>query len=182
MAIIDADYFNANMKQLGVKASFTPDADALDVLIADASEWVENYLRRKVESGEVVETIRGRGYNRLLLDNWPIASITSVEWSDDSGSSGTHDTTLVRALDFGALEFKTPSSGPWQSYRTYTVTYDAGMDPIPNTIKRATALKVVDLFSPQFQGPREARPVELITKIETLIVDLLEPYRRERIG
>lgn len=182
MAIITPDYFNTHMEQLGLKNTFSPKAENLDELIAQATEWVENYLRRKVEEGEVVEVIRGRGYNRLLLDHWPISAIASIDYEDDGGASGTVDPADVRVLPGGILEFKSLLKGPWYRSRTYTVTYTAGLNPIPANIKKATALKVVDLFSPQYQGPRETRSVEFVTKMEEMIVDLLEPYRRDRVG
>lgn len=184
MTLIDADYFNDNMQQLGLKSTFSPKDGALDQLIADASDWVVNYLRRVIEPTEITETVHGKDSNRLILDQYPIISLTSVEYDDDyGGSSGEVDTDDVRPLYNGMVEWKKPySKGPWRSSRTYTVTYTAGYDPIPSAIKRATALKVVDLFSPQYQGARDQRSVEQVTKLEELMVDLLEPYRRERIG
>jgi hypothetical protein len=183
VAIIDATYFNDNMTQLGLKSAFSPRAENLDTLIAEASEWVQNYLQRRVESTDLVEQIRGKDRNRLVVDHWPILELTTVEWADDSGSTGSIDVSDVRALSNGILEFKNPySKGPWRACRTYTITYTAGMDPIPAVIKRATALKVVDIFSPMYQGARDVRSVEFGTNIEAMIVDLLEPYRRERIG
>lgn len=182
MAIITPDFFNTHMEQLGLKSTFSPKAEQLDELILEASEWVENYLRRKVEQGTVIEVIRGKGYNRLLLDQWPIASVASIVWDDDGGASGTVDPADVRILEGGILEFKNPLNGPWYRSRTYTVTYTAGLNPIPSSIKRATALKVVDLFSPQYQGPREQRTVEMVSRLEEMIVDLLETYRRDRMG
>jgi hypothetical protein len=183
MTLIDSDYFEANMTQLGLKATFAPKDAVLDQLIEDASDWVVNYLRRVVEPTEIVETVKGKGFNRLILDQYPIISLTSVEYDDDSGPSGEVDTDNVRPLYNGMLEWKRPySHGPWRAGRTYTVTYTAGYAEIPSAIKRATAIKVVDLFSPQYQGARDARSVEQVTKLEELMVDLLEPYRRERIG
>lgn len=180
--IITPDFFNSHMEQLGLKNTFSPKADQLSELITEASEWVENYCRRKIVSGQVVEVIRGRGYNRLLLDQWPITALTSITYEDDGGNAGTVDITLVRILDGGILEFKNVLHGPWYREVTYTVTYTAGFVTVPTTIKRATALKVVDLFSPQYQGPRETRAVEIVTKAEEMIADLLEPYRRDRVG
>ena len=170
------------MEQLGLKSTFSPKAEQLTELIGEAQEWVENYLRRKVESGEVAETLRGRGYNRLMLDEWPVTALTSITWTDDYGSTGTVDVTQVRTHSNGVLEFKNVLNGPWYREYTYVVTYTAGMTEVPLSIKRATALKVVDLFQPQYQGPREARSVELVTRIEEMIADLLEPYRRERVA
>lgn len=182
MALIDADFFNTHMEQLGLKSTFSPKAEQLTELIDEASEWVENYLRRKIEQGTVVETIRGKGYNRLMLDQWPVTSVASITWENDGGTTGTDNVALVRVNSNGILEWRNLLNGPWRTDRTYTITYTAGLNPIPKSIKRATALKVVDLFAPQYQGPREQRSVELVTKIEEMIVDLLETYRRDRVG
>jgi len=199
MPIIDNDYFNANMTQLGLKSTFTPNADALTELIDEASDWVEGYLRRHVVPVDLTEVARGRNSHRLLLDHWPVLSITSIDWMDDLGRTGTIDKDDLRILGYGAIEYKnnltalgsawdwgwgprTASNGPFRRDRTYTIAYNAGMDPIPSRIKRATALKVVDLFSPQYQGARDQRSVEFVSKIDEMIVDLLEDFRRERLG
>lgn len=181
--LIDADYFEANMTQLGLKEKFAPQGEALDQLILDASEWVESYLRRVVAATDITEVVKGKGYNRLILDQWPVNTVTSIVYDDDGGASGTIDVSNIRPLYNGMIEWKHPySHGPWRSTRTYTVEYNAGYDPIPANLKRATALKVVDLFSPQYQGARDQRSIEQVTKLEELLVDLLEPYRRERLG
>lgn len=183
MALIDSDYFNLNMKQLGLKSSFSPDADALVQLIAEASQWVENYCRRKIESGQVVEIVPGKDSYRLILDEYPVTALTSLTWDDFYGASGTISLDSVRTYTSGILEFKNRFNleAPFLRSRIYTVTYTAGFDPVPDVVKRATALKVVDLFSPQYQGPREARQVEFVDDIDGTIVDLLEPYRRDRV-
>lgn len=192
MTLIDATYFNANMIQLGVKENFAPKDAVLDTLIAEASEWVQNYLKRRIESGEVVELIRGNDRNRLTLDEYPVTAVASAYYEDDAGYSGAVDLTGVRTLAEGILEFKKPwaldmtnfggTAGPWRSHRLYTITYTAGYVSIPAVIKRATALKVVDLFTPQYQGARDQRSIDFASKGEEMIVDLLEPYRRQRIG
>lgn len=184
MALIDPAYFETNMSQLGLKASFSPKEEALDQLIVDASDWVVNYLRRVVEATVITEVVKGKGFNRLILDQYPIISLGGIEYEDDyGGSGGSVDTDTIRPLYNGMIEWKRPfTNGPWRTGRTYSVTYTAGYSEIPSAIKRATALKVVDLFSPQYQGARDQRSVEQVTKLEELMVDLLEPYRRERFG
>lgn len=180
MAIIDVDYFNTNMNQLGLAAAFSPKAENLEQLILDASEWVQDYTRRIFEPTEVIEVIHGQGFRQLILENWPVIEVDSVDWEDTGSSSGTVDPDDYRVLPSGVLEFKRWEQ--WRTDRTYTVTYTTGYDPIPNVVKRATALKVVDLFSPQYQGPSDDRNVEFVSKIEVLIADLLEKYRRDRIA
>jgi hypothetical protein len=56
-----------------------------------------------------------------------------------------------------------------------------GFAEIPTNVQRATALKIAVLLQPQYQGPQE-REIFMVTNLEALIVDLLEPYRRERLG
>lgn len=184
MALIDETFFTTHMEQLGLKATFSPKEEQLDELIQEASEWVEDYLRRRIDPTEMTEVLRGRGYHRLLLDEWPITEIVSIDWADDGGSTGEIDPALVRILPHGAIEFLNFNrpTGPWLPYRTYTIVYAVGMDPIPTVIKRATALKVVDLFSPMYQGARDTRLVEFVSNIQEMIVDLLEKYRRDRAG
>jgi len=179
--LIDVDYFNDNMTQLGLKAAFTPLPDALTVLIGDASDWVQNYCDRAFVAGPVVEVLRGRGYHRLILDQFPVNSLTTITYESDAGATGSVDITKVRVLTGGIAEFKNPVNGPWRSDYTYTVTYNAGYATVPSAVKRATALKVADLMSPQYRGPQD-REVNMVSDIEEKIIDLLEHYRRERLG
>lgn len=179
--LIDVDYFNANMTTLGLKSTFTPDADALLVLIGDASEWVQNYCSRQLAAGPVTDVIRLRNeQRRMILDDFPVNSLTSVTFESDGGGSEAVDITLIRILPGGILEFK-KSSNSFRSDGLYTVVYNAGYNTVPGDIKRATALKVADLMSPLYRGAQE-REVNMVSDIEEKIVDLLEEYRRERVS
>lgn len=180
MALIDVDYFNTNLTQLGLKSSFSPKAENLEQLILDASEWVEDYTRRIFEVTEVIEVVHGNGHRKLMLEHWPITEVDTIEWEDSGSGGGFVDEDDYRILAEGVLEWK--GAYTWRTDRVYTITYSAGYDPIPNVVKRATALKVVDLFSPQYQGPSDDRNVEFVSKIEVMIADLLEKYRRDRIA
>ena len=179
MALIDIDYFNQQMTTLGLKSAFTPQAAQLETLINEASEYVEGYCQRKFGTS-IVETLRGKGYRRLILGHYPINSLTSIAYeSDSNGGTGTIPTTDVRILDGGMLEFKSESR-TWSKSVLYTVTYSLG-NTVPGPVKRATALKVVDLLAPMYQGPRD-KQVELVSNVQEQIILLLEDYRRERLG
>jgi hypothetical protein len=178
MALIDSDYFNQQMTTLGLKSAFTPQANQLDTLIAEASEWVEGYCQRKFGTA-VTDVVRGKGYRRLILGQYPIQSLTSINYVDDGNNSGTISTSDVRILDGGMLEFK-DGSRTWSKNHLYTVAYSLG-NTVPGPVKRATALKVVDLLAPMYQGPRD-KAVELVSNVQEQIVILLEDYRRERLG
>lgn len=181
MPLIDTDYFNQQMVTLGLKESFTPKAETLSTLIAEASEWIEAECSRKFGQQEVIEDLRGKGYNRLILGQYPVSALNSITYYGEGEGTGTVDKTLVRVLDrSGMLEWKEPHNGPWLKSRLYTVNYGLP-SPVPGPVKRATALKVVDLLAPQYQGPRE-RKIELVSNVQEQIILLIEPYRRERLG
>ena len=180
--LIDVAYFEMNMTTLGLKASFTPPPDALGVLISDASDWVQNYCQRQLLAGPVTDVIRLRNpHNRLILDQFPVNSLTSVTFDSDSGGQVVHDLTQIRTLPGGIIEWKNPINGPFRSDGMYTVVYNAGYAVVPSAVKRATGLKVADLMSPLYRGATE-REVNVVSDIEEKIIDLLEDYRRERVG
>ncbi len=180
--LIDVAYFETNMTTLGLKSSFTPQTEALEVLIGDASDWVQNYCARQLAAGSVTEVVRLRNpQRRLLLDEFPVNSLTSVTFESDSGTSEAVDISLIRLLPGAILEWKNIVNGPFRSDGQYTVVYNAGYSTVPGAVKRATALKVADLLSPLYRGANE-REVNMVSDIEEKIIDLLEEYRRERLG
>lgn len=187
--LITAEYFQNQMATLGIKAAFAPSAYVLAPLIEEASDWVEGYCDRKFELQSVTEEKYGpvRADRRFLADNYPITSITSAYWLDENGQTGSFDVSNLRATLGGIIEWKSPLpngamySGYWYPSLFYTITYQTGFSTVPTPVQRATALKIANLLQPQYQGPAE-REIFMVTNIETMIVDLLEPYRRERLG
>lgn len=181
MSLIDTDYFNAQTKTLGLKTSFTPEADILTVLIEEASEWVEGYCRRQFGAQSIVESKWGSGRRRLILNEFPVATVTTITAVDSRGEATTDvpTTSEVRILPGGMLEM-VDVADVWFDAYLYTITYTLP-DPVPGPVKRATALKVVDLLDPMYM-PGKQKSAELITSVQEQIVTLLEDFRRERIG
>lgn len=179
--LITAEYIQEQMATLGLKQAFAPSAYALETLITEASDWVENYCDRKFSSTSAYTVEYGSGRNRFILDEFPVTAVHDVSWVDESGQTGTVDPSLLRTLQGGIIEFKNPIHGPWYTGRYYTVHYQTGYVPVPSNVQRATALKVANLVQPQYQGPQD-REIFMVSNIDQMIVDLLEPYRRERIG
>jgi len=187
--LITAEYFQEQMATLGLKNTFSPSAYQLDTLITEASDWVEGYCDRKFALQEVTEERYGptRADRRFVADNYPVVSVTSAYWDDGLGQSGSFDTSLFRTRLGGIIEWKStlPSgplySGLWYPELFYTITYQTGYDVIPSNVQRATALKVAWLVQPQYQGPQE-REVFMVTNLDQMMIDLLEPHRRERLG
>lgn len=179
--LVTADYIQEQMATLGLKSSFSPTAYAMTTLITEASDWAENYCDRIFGSTSAYTEANGLGFNRLVLDYWPVTAIHSVSWADYSGQTGTHAAGDFRVRHGGIIEFKNPLNGPFYTERLYTVNYQTGYATIPSNVQRAVALKVANLVQPQYQGPQD-REVFMVTNLEQMIVDLLEPYRRERLG
>jgi len=187
--LVTAEYFQEQMATLGLKTSFSPTAYALDTLITEASDWVEGYTDRKFELQSVTEYLRGprRSFSQLILDNWPVVSLTSVSWEDEMGATGTIDVNRLRILKGGVIEWKTSLAygamytGIWYPELYYTVVYRTGYQPIPSNVQRAAALKIALLIQPQYQGVQD-REIFMVSNLEGMIVDLLEPFRRERFG
>ncbi len=187
--LITAEYFQEQMVTLGLKAAFAPSAYNLEVLILEASEWVEGYTDRKLSQQSVTYVVRGprRNFSKLIIDDYPVVSVTSVGWEDELGNIGTIDVSRLRILPGGILEWKTSQAygsqytGTWYPELVYTVVVVVGYSPVPSNVQRATALKIADLLQPQYQGPQD-RQIFMVTNIQGMIVDLLEPYRRERLG
>lgn len=179
MALIDTDYFNAQMATLGLKTSMTPPADVLATLIAEASEWTEAYCRRHFGAQSFSEGHHGNGRRRLLLGEYPVDSVTSITAVTQSGTAATDApaTTDVRILPGGILELINVLK-TWRTDRYYTIGYTIP-DPVPGPVKRAAALKVVEMLDPQY-FPGKTKSMELITNVQEQIVTLLEEYRRER--
>lgn len=181
MALITKEYFER--LPLGLTKQMQPYAESIDEFIQTASEQVEAYCERKFELQEHVEQIWGSGSNRLMVDQYPVTAIGTVTYSDDYGGEWTVDTNYVRFHPSGVLDWKFPiTQGPWRRDRIYTVTYSAGFDPIPGPIKHATALWVTELLRPNFMGPTPERPAELVPFTTEQIGEMLENYRRRRIG
>lgn len=179
MAHIDRDYFNTQMVTLGLKSTFTPNSDQLDVLLQEASDYVDDYCGRKFASATYTEQVNAFRDGRLMVQNFPVTALTSISWVDRTGMTGTDDVTGVNFYPEGILEFRN-SVFAFRQDRLYTVTYTAGYTAIPGPVKRAVALKTANLLQPMYTGPMQ-QAVEMVGLNEDQILILLERYRVEHI-
>lgn len=182
MALIDVEYFKR--LPLGINEKAMPPIESLQEFIETASEQVELFCDRKFLSSSRVEKVRGTDRTELLLDEWPMTALASVAWIDTSGTTGTTDTSLLDFNTSGVVSFKNVADGPWYSSRLYTVTYTAGYtaETMPRPLKHAVALWVTDLMRPSFGGVSSQRPPEFVPLTSEQIEDLLDNFRRRRIG
>jgi hypothetical protein len=183
-SFITTDYFNAQMATLGLKSTFTVAAETLATLIVEASDWVEGYCDRKFEIADHVETFHlpwRKKYPEIILNHFPVTSVASLAWEDETGRTGSYGTDLFWIDESGTMTWKNPDYYGFFGSLRYTVDYEAGYATIPPSVQRATALKVANLMQPQYQGIQD-REIFMVSNLEAMIVDLLEPFRRERLG
>ncbi len=128
----------------------SPNSDTvIDALIPKVSALVKSYCRRTfidyVNDAKVETTSGGYGEN-LLLEEYPIISVTSVGWSEDYGQNYTD---LVEFTDYVVEVEKgyivaLSASGEWDKcLNGYQITYTAGYETLPEDLK----LAVMDLVT-----------------------------------
>ena len=81
------------------------------------------------------------------------------------------------------IAWKDKTSNTFDFGKTYTVEYNAGFVDVPLPIKKALALQSIEMLQPLFRKTNSAMSmVDLIPNSTELIVEMLEKYRRKRIG
>lgn len=177
--LIDADYFRR--QPYGGKGLDNMPSDVLTQAIEDASDYIEDYLDRKILLTNYTERIVGNRRYTLILDNYPITALTGIGWEAVTGEVGTMSTSqfLVHA-ESGIIEMINKGDF-FRMDRIYIVQYQAGYAQVPGPIQRATALQTVQLLRPAYGGPTDTGG-EIVPFADEMIVSLLEKYRRKRIS
>jgi len=158
--------------------------DQLAIVIGYASEHLEDWMDRRLATGNYVDRIRGKYRNRLILKNYPVIAVNYVTayLSNAAQTSTTfgveefwieHEAGIIEWLNQGRYTFDS---------RYWIVDYDAGYPSIPGPVKHATALQTVKMLQPLFRGGQNFTETELIADLDDQIVELLDAYKRRRIG
>lgn len=132
------------LKELAdVAMSDTSQDSYLESLAGAASEIVEGYLRRQLESKERTETLHQQG-ECLILRAYPVKTVTYIKAAgvDITGYQIDKDTGMVRREGGWPLE---PLG--------YEVKYTGGMEePYPQTLHQAALLVALQLKTVAGQG------------------------------
>ena len=124
----------------------TPNHDAeIDALIPKVSEFVKTYCARGFVDyfdEAKIEYFNG-GYGHFILKEWPVLSISSVEYSSDYGQTYTSITEFVDWVHDDGYVVAVSPDGFKKQLRGYKVTYTAGYETLPEDLK----LAVMDLVS-----------------------------------
>lgn len=151
--------------------------------ILQASQHIEDWLDRGIASAYYTERIFGSGNGSLLLDQYPIQSLISVTRRDNQETSVSYDVgDFLIDSSAGIIRFSDRFRNAFFTNYDYIVSYQAGYDTIPHPIKYACALQTVEFLQPMFRGGQNFSEVKLIDGINEKIVDVLEFYKRKRIG
>lgn len=179
MGLIDTDYL---LRQpIGSKAITNLPLETLQEAVDEASDYVEDYLDRKVLETEYIERIPGQRNYTVILDNFPITDLIDVSWTDPFGGVGTMPTTdfLVHS-EAGIIEMINKIDN-FRGDRVYTFRYTAGYATVPTPIRRAVALQTIQLLQPMYGGLQQGG-TDLVPFADEQITNLLERYRRKRLS
>ena len=157
--------------------------DQLVAVTAYATQHVEDYLDRNIMSQQYTQRIRGNGRSRLVLDQYPVTQLVTLTSTDMTGyiESKSVSDLLINAGS-GIIEWIDQTRNAFYKGYIWTVTYKAGYTTVPGPIKHATALQAVAMLQPLFRGGVDFQEIDLIDSIDESIVDMLEKYKRKRIG
>lgn len=157
--------------------------DQLEIMIGYASDRIEDWLDRRLINGNYVERRKGSDLPRILLKNYPVTALNAVSSYTPSNAHTDWDVSLFYVNeDSGIIEFLEPSKWSFGKALTWEFDYEAGYAEVPGVVKHATALQTVEMLQPVFRGGRDFQEVELITELDEQIVDMLDKYKRRRMG
>jgi hypothetical protein len=157
--------------------------DQIDTIIEYASQNIMDYVDLGIASAYYTERIPGNNRSRLMLDQYPLLDVQSITAIDHNAVSTSWSNTYF-LFDSGAalISWKNPYLYKFDSYYDWQIQYRAGWETIPGPIKHATALQCVQMLQPVFRGGANFSEVKLIDGLNESIVDMLEKYKRKRIG
>ena len=111
----------------------------LEILLNSANDFVESYIGRQIAEATYTEYKDGDGQRIILLDNYPVNTITSFQVN-----KWTIETPEFEDIDANSYKL---SPKIWQLFLTfykrrgfqnYKIVYNAWYDPIPWDLKLAT--------------------------------------------
>jgi hypothetical protein len=157
--------------------------DQLEAIIEYASHHLEDYMDRGILRDDYTDRLRGSNDPEILLNNYPAHYVTSVTAYDAHNNPYAYNTTnFFLDEEAGILGWLDRYRYTFYRNMYWTVTYNAGYDTVPGPIKHATALQTTKMLQPVFRGGVNFQEVELIGEIDEQIVELLDKYKKRRLG
>lgn len=134
-----------------VKAYLDISGTTYDTLLTDIVDRVSRIIEGKLDriiaqQTGLVEYRDGSGSNTLTLRNYPIISITSIEY----GIDGAFGETIAASEYWVELErgyVHRVNSGIWtRGHRNHKITYDAGFATVPTDYEHAAVMMSARVF------------------------------------
>ena len=166
---------------LPVKAEqwFKVGDDQITIVIERASEHLEDFMDRKVLTGNYVDRLRGKGLSRQLLTHYPVTQLNVVTaYSPTNAAFDYNVSNFIVDESAGIIEWANRYRYNFYTDMVWMIDYNAGFTSVPGPIKHATALQTVKMLQPLFRGGTTFVETELIAEIDEQVVELLDPYMR----
>lgn len=155
----------------------------LESVIEAASDHLEDYMDRRILTGNYVDRRRGAGLPRQMLSMYPVQELHAVTGYELNGQAHAYNTSLFYVdEEAGILEWKDQTRNIFYKNYTWLIDYDAGYLTVPKPIKQATGLQVVKMLQPLFRGGTNFVEVELVTELDEQVIELLDKYRISRFS
>lgn len=184
MSIIDSNYLRSIPIPIKDSQWDMIGEPQIQQAIDEAQEYILDYLDRRIASAYFTDRIEGPGRPRLVLEEYPVTYLQSVYSYDAHNIEYQHDTQefIVLAAE-GMVEWKDKVENMFARGRTYVINYQAGYYPVPVAIQKALAIQSIEMLQPLFRKTNSSMSmVDLIPNSTEMVVELLERYRRKRIG
>lgn len=184
MSIIDLEYLKSIPIPIKDSQWDAIGEEQVQQAIDEAEEYIIDYLDRHIASAYFTEEVNGRDRPSLVMEEYPIDHVVSIESYDAYNTITQYDVSdFYIHSDAGIITWKNQAQNMFYKGNTYIVEYQAGFSPVPLPIKKALALQTIEMLQPIFRKTNSALSmVDLIPNSTELIVELLEKYRRKRIG
>jgi hypothetical protein len=159
-----------------------------ELWINSVSSMVERYLDRKLQQASIVEYHDGRSNDRVVLREWPVASIDELAFDYDSEFSDPNDIQPTDDYELMNNELVYLNGTLPKGKRNVRVTYTAGYAEIPADIQLATILACEWFETLRSNGDlgrtnlaKQDENVSILQTLPPIITDMLDPYRRVEI-
>ncbi len=155
----------------------------LQIVIDQATTSVDDWLDRSLTIQSYTDRVRGNDRTSMLLECYPIVSLTGVNSYDYASSVKAYDGSFFRYDTKAAIVYWLSTHiYNWDRAHDWEITYTSGLSTIPGPVKYATTLQAVKMLQPIFRGGTNFTEVKLIEGLDSEIVDALYKYKRKRIG
>jgi hypothetical protein len=130
-----------------------------ELLLGVAQGLVDDELGQNLDVATATVVLRGTGTTELVLPRWPVLLVASVQVEDD-------DAPLVEGDDYtwdtnGVL---TRKCGVWSCRLKVTITYTAGWNPIPESVRGV----LLDLVAGKWDNAKGGKKSERIADYQVV--------------